>query len=82
MYYPTGVAIDNSGNIYISDSYNDRIRKVSGDGIITTIAGGYGGDGWQATSAKLGEPTGIAVDDSGNIYIADWFYHRIRKVIK
>ena len=81
---PTGVAIDGLGNIYIADNVNNRIRKVNNSGIITTIAGngsiGYSGDGGLATTAKLYSPTGIAIDSIGNIYIADQYNQRIRKV--
>jgi len=83
--YPTGVAVDSSGNIYIADQENHRIRKVDGtSGLISTVAGtgtyGYNGDGITATTAELGYPIGVAVDSSGNIYIADYQNHRIRKV--
>lgn len=81
---PMGVAVDNLGNIYISDSFNYRIRKVSASGIITTIAGcgvtGFSGDGGPATLAKFDYPTGIAVDPSGNVYVADWANNRIRVI--
>ena len=82
---PFGVAVDASGNIYIVDVNNDRIRKVTAStGIITTVAGngtwGYSGDGGAATSAELFSPLGVAVDASGNIYIADSGNNRIRKV--
>ena len=84
LYGPTGVAIDASGNIYISDQYNQRVRMVNPGGTISTLAGngtgGYSGDGGQATSAMLSYPTGIAVDASGNVYIADTNNSRIRKV--
>lgn len=80
---PTGVAVDASGNVYIADSHNHRIRKVSG-GVITTIAGtgtaGFSGDGAAATAAQLALPSGIAVDATGNIYIADTNNHRIREI--
>jgi hypothetical protein len=72
---PQGVAVDAAGNLYIADYGNYRIRKVSPDGTIATIAGngtqGHSGDGGLATSAQLNAPRGIAVDASGNIYVAD-----------
>jgi sugar lactone lactonase YvrE len=85
LYYPFGVAVNSSGNIYIGDYGNQRIRKVDGtSGLISTVAGtgtyGYNGDGITATTAELGYPIGVAVDSSGNIYIADYQNHRIRKV--
>jgi hypothetical protein len=84
LNYPAGIAIDASGNLYICDSYNNRIRKVSTLGIISTFAGtdtaGYTGDGGPATSAKLRFPTGIAVDATGNIYFAESGNNVIRKV--
>ncbi|MCM3038592.1 S-layer homology domain-containing protein [Paenibacillus motobuensis] len=81
---PIGIAVDSSGNVYISDRSNDRIRKVDTSGKISTIAGtgqrGYSGDGGPATSANLDGPYGIAVDSRGNVYIADVFSSRIRKL--
>ncbi len=82
---PTGLAIDDDGNIYIADYYNSRIRKVDATtGVITTIAGngsnGFGGDGGPAVSASIWLPTGVAVDAGNNVYIADWANQRIRKV--
>jgi uncharacterized protein (TIGR03437 family) len=80
---PLGLAFDSSGNMYIADSFNQRIRKISG-GTITTEAGngtaGYSGDGAAATSAEVYSPAGVAVDSSGNIYIADTSNHVIREV--
>ncbi len=82
---PSDVAVDASNNMYIADYSNNVIRKVSG-GIISTVAGnnafgaGYSGDGGPATNAELNNPTGVAVDSVGNIYIADYANHVIREV--
>lgn len=83
--YSSGLslAVNAAGDLFIADSQNCRIRKVSG-GIITTVAGngidGYNGDGGPATSAWLGRPFGIAVDAAGDLYIADTLNYRVRKV--
>ena len=84
LSYPTGVAADRFGNIYIADSGNNRIRKVDTQGIITTVAGdggwGFGGDGGPAALARISVPCGVAIDGSGNILIADMGNSRIRKL--
>jgi sugar lactone lactonase YvrE len=81
---PAGVAVDGAGNIYIADTHNHRIRKVSG-GTITTIAGtgvaGFSGDNGPAVSATLNNPTALPLDSNGNLYIGDTDNHRIRKII-
>jgi len=82
---PVYIALDGAGNLYIADAFNARIRKVTAStGMITTVAGdgtqGFSGDGGLAIYAQLNEPWGIAVDTSGNIYIADQNNNRIRKV--
>ena len=81
---PKGIAIDSTGNVYISDTEHNRILKITPVGIMTTYAGngyaGYNGEGGTATVALLNKPRGIAFDSSGNLYIADSGNHRIRKV--
>jgi sugar lactone lactonase YvrE len=75
FFVPSGIAVDKSGNIYVSDTNNYRVREIDTSGIVATIAGtgigGFSGDGGPATSAQLSYPTGIKVDVAGNIYIAD-----------
>ena len=81
---PAGLAVDLAGNVYIADTYNNRIRKVTPGGIITTFAGngqeGRGGDGGLATAAQLKQPQRIAVDLAGNLYIVETLNSRVRKV--
>ena len=80
---PSGIALDSAGNIYIADGYNNRVRKVSG-GIITTVAGngtaGFSGDKLSATLATLRQPSDVALDSAGNLYIVDSGNNRIRMV--
>ena len=87
LYNPLDACLDKKGNLYIADTWNNRIRKVDPTGIITTFAGGSTtglGDFGPATAAQLITPTGLAVDDTGNIYIADMtnsvLSNRVRKV--
>jgi streptogramin lyase len=82
---PTGAAVDGSGNLFIADYGNQRIRRVDAvTGIITTVAGigvqGFAGDGGLATDASLSNPTGVAVDGAGNVFVADTANQRIRRV--
>jgi sugar lactone lactonase YvrE len=81
---PVALAVDAADNLYIADLDNNAIRKVSPAGIITTVAGngagGYSGDGGPAVSARLFNPRGVAVDRNGNLYIADYYNRRVRKV--
>ncbi len=81
---PLGVAVDSSGAVYIADSENNRIRKVVGSTITTVVGTGtpsFSGDGGAATKATLNNPSGVAVDAAGNLYIADTNNGRIRVVI-
>jgi sugar lactone lactonase YvrE len=84
LRYAADVAVDSENNLYIADIDDHRIRKVTPDGMISTVAGtgtgGFDGDGGPAANAKLDEPAGVVVDTGGNIYIADSRNHRIRKV--
>ncbi|MBL8229395.1 MAG: hypothetical protein JNL98_12985 [Bryobacterales bacterium] len=81
---PRGVAVDAAGNIYISDTENHRIRRVSTDGRITTIAGtgfsGFSGDGGDARQARLNSPRALTLDSAGNLYVADRGNARIRRI--
>jgi hypothetical protein len=84
MRSPYAVATDASGNVYIADYFNHVVRMVSTSGIITTIAGngtaGFSGDGGPASAAQLNGPAGITLDPAGNIFIADKFNERIRRI--
>jgi sugar lactone lactonase YvrE len=84
LFLPSGVALDAFGNLYIADQNNNRIRQVAANGIITTVAGNgvgtYAGDGSAATNASLSNPVGVALDVSGNLYVADYFNDRVRKM--
>jgi sugar lactone lactonase YvrE len=84
--YPNGIAFDNDGNAYVTDGDNNKVRKISPSGIISTFAGtgmaSYSGDNGPATAAMLNDPSRVAVDASGNVYIDDYGNNRIRKVNK
>ena len=86
LNFPAGLAADALGNLYIADTGNNRVRRLSPDGIISTVAGngnqGYSGDGGPATSASLEQPYGLAVDGAGNLFIADKMNERIRRVTR
>jgi hypothetical protein len=82
IYYPWGIAVDSAGTLFFTDSMNLRIRKVTSDGAISTVAGngsqGFHGDGGPATSAQLYTPAGMAVDAEGNLFVAEYGGSRIR----
>ena len=84
LNYPRGVEVDSDGNVYISDSLNHRIRRVDASGTITTVVGtgeyGFSGDGGPAVAAQLFQAEKLSFDSAGNLYIADTFNHRIRRV--
>jgi trimeric autotransporter adhesin len=81
---PEGIAVDRSGNVYVADAANQRIRKIAIDGSIHTFAGtgvaGFAGDGGPASAAQLNQPYGLAIDSAGNLYIADLGNARVREV--
>ena len=81
---PWGIAFDNSGNLYVVDEANNRVRKIASNGITSTVAGngtqGFSGDGGPASNAALNDPQSVAIDAAGSIYIADEGNNRIRKV--
>ncbi len=82
---PTGLALDGKGNLFISDSGNERIRKVDlSTGIISTVAGtgvtGFSGDGFEATKTQLSNPLGLAIDKQGDLYVVDRGNNRVRKI--
>ncbi len=81
---PNGLALDGAGNLYIADTDNNRVRRVTRDGVITTFAGGGSSlnDNGPAVSVNLNSPNGLAFDGTGNLYIADTFNRRIRKVTR
>ncbi|GAB3690755.1 hypothetical protein GCM10027592_08240 [Spirosoma flavus] len=84
LFYPSSIAIDNNNQLFITDSEHHRICKLDTNGVLTTVAGngtlGFNGDGGLATAASLARPWGITVDGLGNIFIADTENHRIRKI--
>src|SRR5581483_434530 len=93
LYNPRAVAFGRSGEVYVADALNHRVRRVDANGIITTVAGapkgtdangapqgGFSGDGGPAMQAELNQPHGVAVDSRGNIYVADSLNNRIRKI--
>jgi len=84
LNFPDATAVDASGNVYIADQANQRVRKINPAGIISTVAGtgfsGFSGDGGPATDAMLFDPNSVSVDAAGNVYIGDTYNFRIRKV--
>jgi len=78
---PTGVAVDGSGNIYVADSQNHRIRKITPAGLVSTLAGStFGYADGTGSEARFSTPNGVAVDGSGNVYVSEYSNHRIRKI--
>ena len=83
LYYPYGVAVDSSGNVYVADTLNHSVRKITSNGLVTTLAGtsgSWGSADGAGADAKFDYPVGVAVDSSGNVYVADWGNATIRKI--
>ena len=84
LYHPSALAVDGAGNLYVTDSLNHVVRRISTDGVIETVAGtgqaGLSGDGGPATAAQLNEPYGLEVGADGSLYIADRSNFRVRRV--
>ena len=89
LFGPEGLTVDSKGNIYVADTLNDRIRRISPDGMVTTVAGGgprtaYGFEGalidGSAEAARFNDPSDVAVDADGNLYVTDRLNHVIRKI--
>ncbi|MFI5161036.1 MAG: NHL repeat-containing protein [Sphingobacteriales bacterium] len=86
FYLPEGIAVDDHNNLYISDCYNNTIRKIDSNGVVTTLAGrafkrNQGAKDGKGAAASFNHPCGIAVDKAGNVYVADVGNHKIRKII-
>jgi sugar lactone lactonase YvrE len=82
FYNPHGIAVDHLGNVYVADSYNNMIRKITPDGVVSTLAGSTeaGARDGMGSEARFNRPEGIDVDNLGNVYVADYLNHMIRKV--
>src|SRR5207245_2356847 len=83
FFYPEGVAVDGSGNVYVADQANFTIRKITPSGVVTTLAGLAGSRGsadGTGSAARFSDPYGVAVDGSGNVYVADTSNYTVRKI--
>ena len=83
FYDPSSVAVDSAGNVYVADSGNDTIRKITPSGVVSTLAGLAGSSGsvdGTGSDARFSSPRGVAVDSAGSVYVADLGNHTIRKI--
>ena len=84
FYFPFGITLDSAQNVYVADSYNNKIRKITPAGVVSTFAGSIGGVGGYVdgigTAAKFDGPSGITIDSAGNLYVTDNNSNKIRKI--
>ena len=83
FHFPAGVAVDTSGNLYVADTFNNTIRKITPTGVVTTLAGSAEATGsvdGTGMNARFNQPWGVAVDNSGNVYVSDYGNDTIRKI--
>ncbi len=83
FYYPSGVAVDSGGNVYVADTFNSTVRKITPSGVVSTLAGTaglFGSVDGTGSEAQFGDPNGVAVDSGGNVYVADTDNYTVRKI--
>src|SRR5262249_24729156 len=83
FYGPQGIAADSAGDVYVADTWNHTVRKITSGGVVSTLAGlagNFGSADGTNSAARFNAPSGIALDSAGNLYVSDFFNHTIRKI--